>query len=670
MDNIIKNFLFTKHVLVNDKLCGEDQVATVYALRNKLNIRVTDGFAFAEPDMISYAAHMLGQYIPTPFYAGFPQSVRSLTPDALLFDQLVHYTLTYGFGDFEQAGHSVFEHVLERSDFNETDVPKEFRIMHESAAVIYMKDLANDALASTRPLNLETTQVIVTFMKEFGYMPENIASKQNAIDLLFYTNDERFCKFIQLPDVIKLVDTINWHSHGSTKINRLHLNNQERKFVTKVIDKLLLSPRNRELSVIRTCIEKRDAWKGILHHIHYKPKTEEAEAAISAIYNKDLRSVYSNVENALKSTTMNRAFIAKYLKDCKGNGALLRNLNRLLYSTKNISEVLDMVDAKNPLVIIQLQNMYREYEEGPRVFRYVDHYRMRTYHEQERKHILPKETRDAVVTVLEDRLKESLSGKAGKVYIAPGMEKIAVPTNLSTGESGFGIMPTGSRIALPKGKKIRAFTYWEKVNDIDLSCFGLTDTDRIEFSWRTMCIRQSDAITYSGDETSGYNGGSEYFDIDIDAMKEEYPGLKYIVFCNNVYSGIDFSECVCRAGWMARDIRDSGEIYEPKTVRSAYTINAKTTFCYLYAIDVEKREVIWLNTCSSSKFRVAGMSELDWLKDYFNICDTMNMRKLFEYAAKEVVTDPEEADLVIGDIKTDKEQIRSYEFEKAFSYLS
>ena len=668
MNSILKNFLFDKHVLVNDKLLGSDQVATIYTLRNKLNIRITDGFEFAEPDMIAYAAHKLGDYIPEPFYRGFPRSVRELTPDALAYDQLVHYTMTYGFGNFEEVGHSVFERVLERSCYSEKNDPKDFRIMSEHQAVEYLKDMADEMLKSTRPINDEMMNTIIYLVKEYDYMPENISGKQNAINMLLYTQDAKFCKFIQLPDVIKLVDTLSYVRHGNERMNKLHLTNQERKFVTRVLDQLLLKPVN--FDVVRTCIEKRDTWKGLLHHIHYAPKTESGKAAIFTIYDEDIRSAYSSFQKAMKSPVMDKASAARYLKSMKGNGALLRNLNYILSSGGNVSGVLNAVDAENPLVIIQLQNMFREYNEGPRTFRYIRHNRVRTFNERERKHFLPKETRDLVVTSLEDKLKASLSGKAGKVYIAPGMEKIAVPVNLSAGESGFGIMPTGSRIPLPEGKKIRAFTYWEKVNDIDLSCFGISDERRVEFSWRTMRYQQSQAVTYSGDETSGYNGGSEYFDIDLDAMKEEYPDVNYIIFCNNVYSDVDFSECVCRAGWMARDTEDSGEIYEPKTVQSAYTINAKSTFCYLYAIDIEKREIIWLNIANSSRLRVAGMSELDWLKSYFNTCETMNMRKLFEYAAEEVVSSPDEADLVVGDVKTDKEQIRSYEFEKAFSYLT
>lgn len=669
MDKKYKEFLFTKHILVNEGTTGADQVPTIYALRNLLNIRVTDGFYLAHPSMISFAEEMLGENIPDPFYRGFPQSVRELTPNQLLLDQLIHYTKTYGFGDFEEAGHSLFETVLERSDFDEDDEPKEFRIMTWAEAIEYLRKIFEEALQSTRPLNTEMMYFIVSFINDKDWMPKKVASKQNAIDLLLETNNFKFVRFLQLPDVVRLVDTINWRHHGSEKINKLHLTNKERKLVTRVLDMLLSY--SVDLSVVQTCIEKRDVWKGILHHIHYCPKNDNAKATIAAIYNDDIRSAYAAFEKGMSRSTMDRAFLAKYLKDSKGNAALLRNLNYILQSAQDVDEVLDIVDAKSPLVIMQMQNMYRNYNEELRNFKFTRHERIRSHQETFRKNYLDKDIRDKAVSSLENKLKAALAGKVGKVYIAPGMEKIAVPVNLSAGESGFGIMPTGSRIALPEGKKIRAFTYWEKVNDIDLACFGIDkDWRRYEFSWRTMYGNQSDAITYSGDETSGYHGGSEYFDIDFDKVREMYPNMKYMVFTDNVYSGISFVKCVCRAGWMSRDVEDSGEIYEPKTVKSAYTINAKTTFCYLYAIDIEKREVIWLNVADAQNRCVAGTGEFRWLYDYFTLCETMNMRKLFEYAATEVIETPDEADLVVGDIETDKEQIRSYEFEKVFAYLS
>ncbi len=75
-----------------------------------------------------------------------------------------------------------------------------------------------------------------------------------------------------------------------------------------------------------------------------------------------------------------------------------------------------------------------------------------------------------------------------------------------------------------------------------------------------MSRHQSGAITYSGDETSGYPGGSEYFDINLPEFKARYSEYRYLIFCDNVYSRKNFNECFCKAGYMLRDWEDSGQV--------------------------------------------------------------------------------------------------------------
>ena len=131
-----------------------------------------------------------------------------------------------------------------------------------------------------------------------------------------------------------------------------------------------------------------------------------------------------------------------------------------------------------------------------------------------------------------------------------------------------------------------------------------------------MAAQQSDAITYSGDETSGYNGGSEYFDINLPEFKARYPEYRYLIFCDNVFSGVNFNKCFCKAGYMLRDEDDSGEIYEPKTVESAFLVDCESTFAYLFGIDLLKNEFIWLNLARNSNAQVAGNTPLAFLLDY------------------------------------------------------
>ena len=185
----------------------------------------------------------------------------------------------------------------------------------------------------------------------------------------------------------------------------------------------------------------------------------------------------------------------------------------------------------------------------------------------------------------------------------------------------------------------------------------------------------NDAVVYSGDETAGYRGGSEYFDIDLEAFRRQWPEAEYIIFAANVYSDIDFSECLCRAGYMIREKVDSGKVFEPKTVKTSFTINAKSTYAILFALDLKAREIVWLNLGMNSSRNVAGTDQIGFVLTYMNIVNDANVYNLFEAKATELVSQPEEADLIVSDrkidhLREDQEQIHSYDFEKILKYLN
>lgn len=319
-----------------------------------------------------------------------------------------------------------------------------------------------------------------------------------------------------------------------------------------------------------------------------------------------------------------------------------------------------------------------------------------------RKSNLSFSTIRAAENTIRNQLVKTLKGRCGKVWIDPELKKLAVPLETATGNSGFGVLPTGSRIPIPEGKFIRAFTYWEKVNDIDLSAFALTeDGEQEEFSWRNMYRRQGTDITFSGDQTSGYNGGSEYLDINIELFKKNHPGFRYVVFCDNVYSGINFNQCFCKAGFMIReedpkeilpwkgevnpctpsrvsygnfDVEKlQPEIFDPRTVATSYQINAESTFAYLFAIDLKTREMVWLNLTRKGQTTVAGTTRMDWLMKYLTMTDIFSLKDLYSMAGI-IVDDPLEADILVTDktilrIRENQETVRSWNFEKMLSLL-
>ena len=688
MNNIYKYYLFSKHILVGDEDEDEsNRFETLFSLANLFNIRIIEGEELINKGMIEFASERLGIKVPAPFYQNFPESVRSLSPDQLLFDQLVHYSITYGLGNFSEAGHSLFEGKLEKMAFKENTPIKDFKIVTEDKAEKLLAEIVDGLLGGSRPLSHDQYELVKEYIVEFDYRPKSVASKNTAIKLMNDTKELYFSKFLVLSDVVKVVDLLNYYYYANVNVKKLNLRNQDRKYITSLID--IMTTRGK--CDIINCYEKRKLWNGLLHHIHYKPKNEEGKHLLDAMRGGKNESVYSRFEQKMSEGLLNEA--ADVLINEKGSAAFLRNLDYIISRAKTpeeVSALIDRIDSKNRIVLLQLyikycnevikqENRAEGDPPGKRSFSFIKYEMMKVYTETEedvvrRKSVIPAETVKLLKEKLCEKLKEQLAGRLGKVYVAPGMENFALPLKEGASQGGFGVLPKGSRIHIGETKKLRAFTYWEKVNDIDLSAIGLdADGMQYEFSWRTMAHNQSEAITYSGDETSGYYGGSEYFDINIDVFRETYPKVRYIVLCDNVFSCLPFSKCICRAGYMLRDINDSGEIYEPKTVNSAYTINCESTFAYLFGLDLEKNDFIWLNMSRNGTVTVAGETSFEFLFDYFRMTDIMNMDSFFRLMATEVVDSPEKADVVVANseitVPEGTEVIREFDFEKLLKLL-
>lgn len=680
MKQIYKEQLFERNYIVSESEHDLDNSFEVLlSIMALFNIRIVSGAKLAQKEMIPFISGQIGINVPEPFYRGFPESVRTLSAYELLFDQVFHYANTYGLNMFDEPGHSIFESFIERTAFKEETKIKDYCIITEEEACEKLADIVSNLFLSSRPLNDKQYALVLEYLKDYDCEIKKCASKNTAIRLLADTRSLKFIPFITMSDVIKLVDEINYRCYGNENIKKLNLRNQDRKFITKVINSLFDACR----CDIETCSEKKAIWCGLLHHIHYQPHDELSTHFVACMRGKENISVYSRFEKAMAEQDIKKA--VTILRDGKSPATVLRNLNYLISrcsSQEEVDFILESIDSNNVIVLLQLMLQYANYntKQTKRSFVFTNHNKVKVHHEtdeeaKKRKSVISEEYANALYTGIRNNIRKELKGRLGKVYIDPAMKSIALPLQENTSQGGVGVLPKGSRIAIEPGKKIRAFTYWEKVNDIDLSVIGLDDKGcQTEFSWRTMYRNQSTALTYSGDETSGYNGGSEYFDINVGEFKKLYPKIKYLILCDNVFSRINFNRCFCKAGFMTRDIDDSGEIYEPKTVQSSYLIDCESMFAYLFGIDLEKNEFVWLNTARQGNTTVAGTTSLDFITRYFDVTSVINMYTFFEMMATEQVDDPSEADIVVSDNIVDHaertEVIRSYDFDKVLALMN
>lgn len=354
MNQTFKDYLFEKHILVADQE-PKDTVAVIISLAEKFSIRITKGADLAEMSMIRTAANNLGEYVPEPFYRGFPDSVRELTSAQLLYDQLMHYNRTYRLGDFSEAGHSALETVYERLNFEEREDPKDFEILTEKEATEKLKEYLKDLLSSNRPLNSDQFFLAALGWNTYGadILPNWIPCKDTVIRLLYGSKDLRFLKYLKLSDTIKLLQHIQYVAYYSENLKKLNLKNQDRKFLTKVIDwfdEEDLKERPVDSSSVCdycVCFEKRKIWCGLFHHLHYRSKQSKglmSRFILDVRSNKNF-SHYTNFERYMRNKEYKAA--ATYLRNWKGTSDLVRHLNYILSRCENEHEIEEVIKCLN-----------------------------------------------------------------------------------------------------------------------------------------------------------------------------------------------------------------------------------------------------------------------------------------------------------------------------------
>ena len=679
MKDIYREFLFSKGYFVAESEATPDAEAVTLTLAKKFNIVLYKGEKRAALSFVRLAAHMLGENVPEPFYQGFPKSLAFLSREAYFLDQALHYIRTYGFGDFSEAGRSVFEEPVLRQVFSEKAPLRYFAVLSQEEAKEKILEAAKDLLRSTRPLPRHQYLLLLEAIRDYRLRATAIPCKETAVSLLVDTGKiTPYAKGLWGSDLVKVTEAILRRRYPDSSLRQLSLKTRDKKLLSRLLDYLFAHKRVNT----KTCYEKKATMAGILHHIHYKPKCEAAEKFLAAMRGKENRSAYSAFEAALARGDALGA--AELLRREKGASALSRNLLFLLSraSAEDAGKILSMIEGASPMVFWQLLLKTKEETgvKGTRAFAF-HHNGLRIVHNEtpkeasRRKSGLTKELAERLYPVLEAHLAAYYKGKLGRVYIDEDMKRVAIPLEESTSMGGAGVLPAGSYIPLGEGKKLRVFTYWEKVNDIDLSALAYAKTGEMtEFSWRTMFELFGEAILFSGDQTSGYEGGSEYFDIDLDKFRKRFPKADYVIFYNNVYSATNFDECICRAGFMQRDILDTGEVFEPRTVETSFRINCPSTSAYLLALDVRRRRVVWLNKGKAFGGIVAALSgEIDILR-LMHRTDYANLYGFFSMLASEVVDTPEKAEVVLSDkplsLPEGVSQIRSSDIERVIALLN
>ena len=201
----------------------------------------------------------------------------------------------------------------------------------------------------------------------------------------------------------------------------------------------------------------------------------------------------------------------------------------------------------------------------------------------------------------------------GKVYIDPELKKFPIPFAGRSASKSLRQLTRGSRLPIGEGNTVRFFMWWKESVatgrvDIDLSAVMYdADWNYLEHISYTNLKSAKYRAAHSGDFTSAPDGASEFIDLDLPSILNY--GGRYVVASVLSFTHQPFSELPeCFAGWMIRQNPNSGEIYEPQTVRDKVDLTANSAISIPAIIDLQQREIVWTDMSLSRhpSWRVIG----------------------------------------------------------------
>lgn len=267
MKQVYKELLFEKKILVSEGEQNSDTAfEALFSFAALFNIRIVEGEKLADLDMIRFVADQLGVNVPDSFYRGWPASVKTLSSDEMLFDQLYHYTKTYGLNLFEETGHALMESFLDKCAFRDNAKIKEYTILPEREARAKIGDSYGDLLMNTGTLSDKQYNLLLEYLKDYNCEITSCGSKSTAVRLLADSRNLKLTQFLSMQDVVKLVEEINYRNYGNDDIKKLNFRTQDKKFVCDVIDKMIESSR----CDIESYCERKSVWTSLLAQLRYQ----------------------------------------------------------------------------------------------------------------------------------------------------------------------------------------------------------------------------------------------------------------------------------------------------------------------------------------------------------------------------------------------------------------
>lgn len=569
----------------------------------------------------------------TPVYPGFPKQVQELDTMTLLVEQILHYWTA---GTFLPNHPTIAREGLPLEDMLRG--ARELRVLSASQVAHTLSvELTNQSIAmSVADKELLAGAIALSPVREVGEVirdsknGENIQSLLLALSkngnyshmrLLLTTLENTSQVDVALRAVLALFSKPSgekWkdnyelavHNLSDANYRAVRMFNIPRSVRRALVEKLGETTKGYNADRL---VNRQNLWRKVMSAVHpYDFDLNDAQKrAMDIIHsNVEYRTLNSVIEEAMEKGDANTA-ITVTAKHQPGN--LLRRAVALLRIVKSdedaklLAKAIKAHGSKAQLttLISAYNGILSANDTNARVTRVAG--RNNTMVDRKdtapvnKKHV--KKVAKAVLKSMEAVL-ATKTAPTGKVGILSSIPVPLVRRDASTADRE---LARGEIITLAgTGDTLRVFTHWNN----NMSHSGYMDTGAVildedcnhlaTISWDSWS-KYRDFATYSGDKLV-YPGdhASEFFDLDLNVVRKKYPTATMIAMTIISYTGWKTNEVDIIAGAMLRSDADKGEVFDARTVATAFKPSTSSTQSIPLVVKLDSGEMVWVDSDNGS----------------------------------------------------------------------
>ena len=573
-----------------------------------------------------------------PVYPGFPQQVESLDTLTLIVEQLLHY---WTGGQFFPDYPDVAREGLPLEDMGRADRKVTTAVAGDAARTLISQLVTRGVALSDDERNLVTEAVQlshlnaddVSLILSSAHNGENMqtlvgavhrVSKISADDLV--TSAVAYVKNVD--QMLRVVLTV-----ASTPVPGREVDYKPAVFMlsdkdaTAVKMKTLSRPARKAILAVLgaktqgfradALMARQTLWRRVMRMVHPFSMREARDGSVR----RALDIIHSNIEYRTLNSLVEQGMADGDVKTVVSllaehqPGNLLRRLVAILRLVKKqdqaslLAEAVEEVGANSAIttLISSYNGVISANDDHARLTRVTGQtntMRVNNAPKVQDEHL--KKVAQSVLDALSTRLAR-VNAPEGVVGTRSTQNVPLVRRDLATTDR---VMDRGQALTpVGEGDTVRLFSHWINQSGesgyIDVGAVVLgEDFETLSTSTWNSWNDSRDWSTYSGDTlVRPGRDAVEYVDVNMKALKENYPKARWVAMTLQSWSGISFSDVDMIAGTMLRSKPDSGEPFDARTVTTAFRPTTSALQAVPLAVNLKTGEMLWLDSSSGSTER-------------------------------------------------------------------